>query len=107
MLPRRLFFVLLLVIGPLAPGVGQSQEGNKNLVARGQYIFAIAGGCACHTVPKGTPHVGDRAFPIPFGTVYASNITPDKATGLGSWSDKEILNAMTRGMRPNGEKLLP
>src|SRR2546425_614348 len=107
MLPRRLFFVLLLVIGPLAPGVGQSQEGNKNLVARGQYIFAIAGGCACHTVPKGTPDVGGRAFPIPLGTVYATNITPDRETGVGSWSDKEILNAMTRGIRPNGERLLP
>lgn len=107
MLARRLYFVLLLLIGPLPPRVAQSQEGNKNLVERGQYIFAVAGGCACHTVPGGTPNVGGRAFPIPFGTVYATNITADKETGLGSWSDQEILNAMTRGIRSKGERLLP
>lgn len=101
------FFFALLFIGPLFPGKAQSQEEGKNLVERGQYIFAIAGGCACHTIPNGTPQVGGRAFPIPFGTVYATNITPDKDTGLGSWSDKEILNAMTTGIRPNGERLLP
>jgi mono/diheme cytochrome c family protein len=107
MLASRLYFFLLLLIGPLASGVAQSQEGNKNLVERGQYIFAIAGGCACHSVPQGTPHAGGRAFPIPFGTVYATNLTSDKETGIGSWSNKEILDAMTRGIRPNGERLLP
>lgn len=74
---------------------------------RGRVIFALAGGCACHTVPEGTPHAGGRAFPIPFGTVYSTNITPDNETGLGSWTDKDILNAMTTGIRPNGERLLP
>src|SRR5207249_7456535 len=58
--------------------------------ARGQYIFALAGGCACHTVPKGTLHAGTRAFPIPFGTVYSTNITQDKETGLGNWTDQQI-----------------
>lgn len=105
----RVFYSSLvsLLLAELAPGSAAPQEGGKELVERGQYIFAVAGGCACHTVPRGTPHVGGRAFPIPFGTVYASNITPDKETGLGSWSDKEILNAITRGVRPNGERLLP
>ncbi|MBI2229849.1 MAG: c-type cytochrome [Deltaproteobacteria bacterium] len=98
--------VLLLSAG-LAPGTVLSQEEGKDLVERGRYIFAVAGGCACHTVPKGTPHAGGRAFPIPFGTVYATNITQDKETGIGTWSDKEILNAMTTGTRPNGERILP
>ena len=76
-------------------------------MARGQYLFGLAGGCACHTIPNGTPNVGGRAFPIPLGTVYASNITADNETGLGNWSDTEIANAMIRGLRPNGEMLLP
>lgn len=97
----------LLMLAGLAPRTALSQEGRKELVERGQYIFAVAGGCACHTVPKGTPHAGGRAFPILFGTVYATNITQDKETGLGTWSDKEILNAVTTGIRPNGERLLP
>lgn len=83
------------------------QAAKDMMIERGQYIFAITGGCGCHTIPDGTPHVGGRAFPIPFGTAYATNITPDKETGLGSWSDKEILNAMTTGIRPNGERILP
>jgi mono/diheme cytochrome c family protein len=107
MLRRGFYFVLLVSIGPLAPEVAQSQGQDKKLVEKGQYLFAVAGGCACHTIPNGTPHAGGRAFPIPFGTVYATNITPDKETGLGSWSDKEILNAMTRGTRPNGERIIP
>jgi mono/diheme cytochrome c family protein len=78
-----------------------------DLVAKGRYIFALAGGCACHTQPKGTPHAGARAFPIPFGTVYSTNITQDKETGLGGWSERQIHDAMVKGIRPNGERLIP
>ena len=98
---------VLFMFAALAPRTVLAQEGRKELVERGQYIFAVAGGCACHTIPKGIPHAGGRAFPIPFGTVYATNITPDKETGLGSWSDQEIIKAMTAGIRPNGERILP
>lgn len=84
-----------------------AQEPEKDLVARGQYVFGVAGGCACHTIPNGAPNIGGRAFPIPFGTVYSTNITPDKETGLGNWSDKEIADAMTKGIRPDGDMLVP
>lgn len=75
--------------------------------ARGQYVFAVAGGCACHTDPKQTPNAGGRAFPIPLGTVYSTNITQDKETGLGSWSDSQIRDAMIRGIRRDGSRILP
>ena len=84
-----------------------SQEPGGGLIERGQYIFSLAGGCACHTDPKGTPHAGARPFPIPFGMVYSSNITQDKDTGLGGWSDKEIMNATVRGIRPSGSRKPP
>ncbi|MBI2358675.1 MAG: c-type cytochrome [Deltaproteobacteria bacterium] len=100
-------FAALALVAVLVPRSVHAQAAKDMMIERGRYIFAVAGGCACHTIPDGTPHVGGRAFPIPFGTVYATNITSDKETGLGSWSDKEILNAMTKGVRPNGEKLLP
>src|SRR3970040_1124181 len=67
-----------------------------DLAAKGQYVFALAGGCTCHTEPKGTHHVGARAFPIPFGTVYSTNITQDKESGLGAWSDQQIHDAMVK-----------
>ena len=82
-------------------------QASKDLVAKGQYIFAVAGGCACHTEPKGTPHAGARAFPIPFGTVYSTNITQDKETGLGDWTDQQIHAAMVKGIRKDGSRILP
>src|SRR5438034_8442004 len=86
---------------------GHAQADNKELAAKGQYIFALAGGCACHTVPKGTLHAGGRAFPIPFGTVYSTNITQDKETGLGNWTDQQISDAMTKGIQRDGSRILP
>jgi mono/diheme cytochrome c family protein len=82
-------------------------QANKELIAQGQYLFAIAGGCACHTVPKEAFHTGGRAFPIPLGTVFSTNITQDKETGLGDWSDQQIHHAMDAGIRRDGSRLLP
>ncbi|NIT02577.1 MAG: cytochrome c, partial [Candidatus Latescibacteria bacterium] len=84
---------LLGFLGLLSTETAWSQAEKNDLVARGQYLFALAGGCACHTVPEGTPHVGGRAFPIPFGKVYSTNITQDKETGLGGWTDQQILDS--------------
>ncbi|HKY07473.1 MAG TPA: cytochrome c [Candidatus Binatia bacterium] len=94
------------VDAPFAGALGAQPE-DKALVARGQYIFAVAGGCACHTVPKETLHAGGRAFPIPFGTVYSTNITQDKETGLGGWTDQQIIDAMIKGIRRDGSRILP
>src|SRR5262249_11440371 len=43
----------------------------------------------------------------PFGIVYSTNITPDKATGIGGWTDEQIITAIRLGRRPNGERLVP
>jgi mono/diheme cytochrome c family protein len=87
--------------------VGVHAQADKILVTKGQYIFAVAGGCACHTEPKGTFHAGARAFPIPVGTVYSTNITQDKETGLGNWTDQQIYDAMVKGIRKDGSRILP
>jgi mono/diheme cytochrome c family protein len=88
------------------PGLARGQSDGE-LVTKGRYVFAAAGGCACHTEPKGTPNVGARAFPIPFGTVYSTNITQDKETGLGAWTDQEIENALVKGISKKGSRILP
>src|ERR1700749_5334558 len=70
-----------------------------------------AGGCAsCHTVPNQPDRLrlgGGLAIPSPFGTFYAPNISPDKADGIGGWSEGEFVNAVTRGVSPSDTHYFP
>ena len=76
-------------------------------IARGKYVFGAAGGCGCHTEPKKQVNAGGRRYDGPFGTVYASNITPHPQTGIGNWTDEQVITAIRAGRRPNGERILP
>ena len=77
------------------------------LVARGAYL-ARAGNCmACHTERGGAPYAGGRGIPTPFGTVYAGNLTPDAATGIGNWSAAEFWRALHHGRSKDGRLLYP
>ena len=61
----------------------------------------------CHTAPDGTKYAGGLPFLTPFGTLYSTNITPDKETGIGNYTDQDFLNAVQRGVRPDGTRLYP
>jgi mono/diheme cytochrome c family protein len=77
------------------------------LVAKGAYL-ALAGNCAtCHTARGGTPYAGGRGIETPFGIVYAGNLTPDAATGLGGWSAAEFWRALHHGRSRDGRLLYP
>lgn len=100
--------VLVCWVGPLLPSFAEGATAPlPDLVARGKYIFGAAGGCGCHTEPKGILNAGGRKYDGPFGTVYSSNITPDRQTGIGAWTDEQIITAIRLGRRPNGERLIP
>jgi mono/diheme cytochrome c family protein len=76
-------------------------------IARGEYL-ARAGDCmVCHTSQDGKLYAGGFAFRLPFGTLYSSNITPDKETGIGSYTDAQFLAALRRGVRDDGARLYP
>ncbi|MBN8919388.1 MAG: c-type cytochrome, partial [Rhizobiales bacterium] len=69
---------------------------------------AIAADCtACHTAPGGKPFAGGRAIVSPFGTIYSSNITPDKETGIGSYTLDDFRGALYDGVRNDGAHLYP
>lgn len=84
----------------------------------GKYMF-FAGGCAsCHAAPASDncedPKsadkfllVGGRCLKTPFGTFYVPNISPDKDTGIGGWTDLQFVNAMMRGVSPDGRHYYP
>jgi mono/diheme cytochrome c family protein len=80
---------------------------SAGIIERGKYL-AEAGDCAaCHTMRGGPSYAGGLPFKLPFGTLYAPNITPDKETGIGNWSDADFLNAVHKGIAPDGTRLYP
>jgi mono/diheme cytochrome c family protein len=109
--------VALLAVesGVVAVGRAQTNESGTNLdpqnfvqIERGRYL-AVAGDCAsCHTVPgSGQPFAGGRPIQTPFGVVVGANITPDRETGIGAWSDELFVRALRDGRGHGGELLYP
>ncbi|MGF6469988.1 c-type cytochrome [Paraburkholderia youngii] len=84
------------------------QADEATLVKRGEYL-AVAGDCmACHTASKGKPFAGGLPMKIPMlGTIYSTNITPDKDTGIGTWSFEEFDRAVRKGVSKDGHNLYP
>jgi mono/diheme cytochrome c family protein len=78
-----------------------------SIIARGEYLAKAADCMVCHTTPGGKEYAGGLGFKLPFGTLYSTNITSDKDTGIGNYSDQDFLNAMHRGVRRDGARLYP
>ena len=91
--------------GPVVADVGSPAGADQ--IARGAYL-ARAGNCVgCHTSLGGAPFAGGRGVPTPFGTIYASNLTSDTATGIGSWSSTDFWRALHNGRARDGRFLYP
>jgi mono/diheme cytochrome c family protein len=78
-----------------------------SLVERGAYLARAADCLPCHTSKDGKPYAGGLGFKLRVGTIYSTNITSDKDTGIGNYSDQDFLNAMHRGIRRDGARLYP
>ncbi len=79
----------------------------EDRVREGAYLTVLGDCAACHTPPGGAPFSGGRRIPTPFGTVIAPNLTPDRETGLGAWSEDEFARALRFGRRRDGGFLYP
>lgn len=84
-----------------------TELGNASALERGAYLTRAADCIACHTTEGKQPYAGGRAFVLPFGTLYATNITPDRETGIGAYSDADFLRAMHEGVARDGHRLYP
>jgi mono/diheme cytochrome c family protein len=78
-----------------------------SLIERGAYLARAADCMVCHTTQGGAEYAGGLGFKLPFGTLYSTNITSDKDTGIGNYSDQDFLNALHRGTRRDGARLYP
>ncbi|MES2537571.1 MAG: cytochrome c [Pseudomonadota bacterium] len=117
---RLILIFVVLLIGIPAIFIGKQFMPEKDIdapampvanaaeqVLRGQYL-ARAGDCmACHTTRGGTPYAGGRAIATPFGNIHSPNITPDVATGIGSWSANDFWRALHHGKSKDGSFLYP
>jgi mono/diheme cytochrome c family protein len=108
----------IVAIAAIAMAVGLAASGarGETLVERGKYLAAIMDCTGCHTTGAlaGQPDpamflAGSTiGFGIPgFGIFYPPNLTPDVETGLGAWSEQQIIDAVRMGVRPDGRGLAP
>jgi mono/diheme cytochrome c family protein len=78
--------------------------------ANGEIIFNAGGCSSCHAVPNQPDRLklgGGVAIASPFGTFYAPNISPDPDDGIGRWSEADFVNAVRKGISPEGTHYFP
>ncbi|RFC67585.1 MULTISPECIES: cytochrome c [Mesorhizobium] len=79
-----------------------SADQMKALAQRGAYVAVAADCYACHTARDGAPWAGGMPFVTPFGTIYSTNISPDKENGIGNWTRAEFHRAVRDGVGKHG-----
>ena len=85
----------------------QSPTPSAEIVAHGKALVE-AGDCgSCHTADPSKPFAGGKRINTPFGAIYSPNLTPDKNTGIGLWSDQDFRRALREGVSPNGSRYYP
>jgi alcohol dehydrogenase (quinone), cytochrome c subunit len=101
----------LLTLGSvMSVPTAQGAPDEHSLVEQGRYLVQAANCISCHTTKGGQPFAGGNAFATPYGflgNVYSSNITPDRESGLGAWTEADFTRAMRHGVGRNGEALSP
>ncbi|MDU6411263.1 MAG: cytochrome c [Yersiniaceae bacterium] len=98
--------IFALTLGAISVGAW-AQDNGAEQIARGEYL-ARAGDCvACHTAAGGTEFAGGLGMKTPIGTIYSTNITPDKETGIGDYAFEDFDNAVRHGIAKNGQTLYP
>ena len=85
----------------------ENPPASADLVATGRCLAAAAHCSACHTREPARPYAGNVPIRSSFGTMYASNITTDRATGIGDWTLEQFAGALRNGKGRHGEPLYP
>ncbi len=103
-------FVALAVGGPAAADLAQPSRTANDLqsfevIERGRYLATLGDCTACHTAADGKAYAGGRPIDTPFGVLVSPNLTPDRETGIGAWSDDDFVNAVRVGRGPGGMHL--
>ena len=104
---HRSFAAVLVLVPPLlSAGPALADDA---AVRRGEYLSRAAGCVGCHTDVDngGPPFAGGRPLETPFGVFYSPNVTPDRETGIGAWSEEDFVRALREGVAPDGTHYFP
>jgi mono/diheme cytochrome c family protein len=101
--------ILFVKHTPSSPfdGNSASAAASPELLARGEVVARQADCVACHSLPDGKPFAGGLEMGTPLGSIFATNITPDKQNGIGNYSLADFDRAVRHGVVPDGERLYP
>ena len=106
--PRIIENLLLLAGAALLAGcIAGSARAADDQVARGEYLTTMGDCIGCHQGEGYAPYSGGRYMDMPFGKIYVPNITPDKKTGIGSWTDAQFIRLMRHGIAADGTHIYP
>ena len=72
----------------------QADPPSPETIARGKALVDAADCASCHTADPAKPFAGGKRIDTPFGGIYSPNLTPDRDTGIGAWSDDEFYRAL-------------
>lgn len=84
-----------------------AQADDAALVKQGEYISRLGDCSACHSIPGKPAFSGGLAIESNLGTIYSTNITPDKDHGIGNYSEQQFSDAVRKGVLPDGKRLYP
>src|SRR4030088_1194685 len=100
--------ILAVVLLCTASAYGKAlAEPSAETIARGKALTEAADCASCHTADPAKPFAGGKRIDTPFGGIYSPNLTPDRDTGIGGWSDNEFYRALRYGEDPDGSRYYP
>jgi mono/diheme cytochrome c family protein len=102
----RAILAVLLLCTAFAFGSARA-DPSEETIAHGKVLAEAADCAGCHTADPAKPFAGGKRIDTPFGGIYSPNLTPDRDTGIGGWTDQEFYRALRYGVAPDGSRYYP
>jgi mono/diheme cytochrome c family protein len=103
----RVIFCAMLLCTALGCDNARADPPSPETIARGKALVDAADCASCHTADPAKPLAGGKRIDTPFGGIFSPNLTPDRDTGLGAWTDDEFYRALHEGVARNGARYYP
>ena len=100
-------FIGFLAVWAASSTAVQAQDDRATSLSRGEYVARAANCVACHSMPGEPALAGGLKMATPIGEIYATNITPDDETGIGTYSLEDFDRAVRLGVAKGGHRLYP